>query len=60
MKTYNDIYLETRNALRASGIEGYTLEARLLVATAAGKSVRSCCATSICTPPPPSTRRFRS
>ena len=40
MKTYNDIYLETRNALRASGIEGYTLEAR--------------------TPPPPSTRRFRS
>ena len=36
MKTYNDIYLETRNALRASGIEGYTLEARLLVATAAG------------------------
>ena len=39
MKTYNDIYLETRNALRASGIEGYTLEARLLVATAAGKSV---------------------
>ena len=35
MKTYNDIYLETRNALRASGIEGYTLEARLLVATAA-------------------------
>ena len=39
MKTYNDIYLETRNALRANDIEGYTLEARLLVATAAGKSV---------------------
>lgn len=40
MKTYNDIYLSTRNALRAHGVEGYTLEARLLVATAAGKSVQ--------------------
>ena len=40
MKTYNDIYLQTRNTLRDSGIEGYTLEARLLVATAAGKSTQ--------------------
>ena len=40
MKTYNDIYLSTRNALRAHGVEGYNLEARLLVATAAGKSVQ--------------------
>ena len=40
MKTYNDIYLQTRNALRDSGIEGYTLEARLLVATASGKTTQ--------------------
>ena len=40
MRTYNDIYLSTRNALRAHGVEGYNLEARLLVATAAGKSVQ--------------------
>ncbi len=40
MKTYNDIYLQARNALRDSGIEGYTLEARLLVATAAGKTTQ--------------------
>ena len=39
MKTYNDIYLSTRNALRAHGVESYNLEARLLVATAAGKTV---------------------
>ena len=35
MKTYNDIYLQARNALREHGLEGYSLEARLLVATAA-------------------------
>lgn len=40
MKTYNDIYMLTRNALRDHGIEGYTLEARLLVATAAGKTTQ--------------------
>ena len=40
MKTYNDIYLQARNALRDHGIEGYNLEARLLVATAAGKTTQ--------------------
>ena len=40
MKTYNDIYLQARNALRDHGVEGYTLEARLLVATAAGKTTQ--------------------
>lgn len=40
MKTYNDIYLRARNALRESGIESYNLEARLLVATAAGKTTQ--------------------
>ena len=40
MKTYNDIYMLTRNALRDHGIEGYTVEARLLVATAAGKTTQ--------------------
>ena len=38
MKTYNDIYLAARNVLRQYGIEAYNLEARLLVAQAAGKS----------------------
>jgi len=40
MKTYNDIYLKSRNTLRESGIEAYNLEARLLVATAAGKTTQ--------------------
>lgn len=39
MKTYNDIYLSARNLLRLSGIEAYSLEAKLLVAGAAGKTV---------------------
>ena len=39
MKTYNDIYLTTRNTLRRAGIEAYAMEARILVACAAGKSV---------------------
>lgn len=39
MKTYNDIYLSTRNLLRQSGIEAYGQEARLIVAGAAGKTV---------------------
>ena len=38
MKTYNELYLSTRNILRQRGVEGYNLEARLLVAQAAGKS----------------------
>ena len=38
MKTYNDIYLAARNTLRRCGIEGYNLEARVLVAQAAGKT----------------------
>ena len=40
MKTYNDLYLQARNALREAGVEAYTLEARLLVATAAGKTTQ--------------------
>ena len=38
MKTYNDIYFAARNALRQHGVEAYNLEARVLVATAAGKT----------------------
>ncbi len=38
MKTYNDVYLETRRALRNAGIEAYGLEARLLLSAAADKS----------------------
>lgn len=38
MKTYNDIYMAARNALRLHGVEAYNLEARILVAEAAGKS----------------------
>lgn len=38
MKTYNDVYLETRRALRSAGIEACSLEARLLLAAAADKS----------------------
>lgn len=40
MKTYNDIFLKVRNTLREKGVEGYSLEARLLTATAAGKSAQ--------------------
>ena len=40
MKTYNDIYLSTRNLLKRSGIEAYALEARTLVACAAGKTTQ--------------------
>lgn len=39
MKTYNDVYMEARRALRSAGVEAYGLEARLLLATAADKSV---------------------
>lgn len=38
-RTYNEIYIETRKALKNAGIEAYALEARLLVAYAAGKTV---------------------
>ncbi len=38
MKTYNELYLSARNVLRQYGVEGCNLEARLLVAQAAGKS----------------------
>lgn len=37
-KTYNELYIATRNALRDAGIEAYGLEARLLVCAAAEKS----------------------
>ena len=39
MKIYNDIYLSVRNILRQRGIEGYNLEAKLIVAKAAKKTV---------------------
>jgi len=38
MQTYNDIYLGTRRKLRAAGIAAHDLEARLIVAHAAGKT----------------------
>ncbi len=38
MKTYNELYLSTRNLLRQRGVESFNLEARLLVAQAAGKT----------------------
>lgn len=39
MKTYNDIYIQARNTLRGAGIEGFNLEAKLLVARASGKTL---------------------
>ena len=38
MKTYNELYLKARNLLRQYGVSSAELEARLLVAQAAGKS----------------------
>ena len=38
-KTYNEIYIQTRKELRAAGIEAYSMEARLLVSSAAGKTM---------------------
>jgi len=38
MLTYNEIYLDTRRKLRAAGIKAHDLEARLIVACAAGKT----------------------
>ena len=40
MKTYNELYINTRNTLKRSGIEAYALEARIIVASAAGKTVQ--------------------
>ncbi|MEG1108038.1 MAG: peptide chain release factor N(5)-glutamine methyltransferase [Oscillospiraceae bacterium] len=37
-KTYNDIYIETRRRLRDEGISAFSLEARILLASAAGKT----------------------
>jgi release factor glutamine methyltransferase len=37
-KTYSDIFLKVRRELRAAGIAGYSLEARLLVSSAADKT----------------------
>jgi len=39
LKTYNELYIATRGTLKRAGIEAYALEARVLVACAAGKSV---------------------
>ena len=38
-KTYNDLYIEARKLFRDKGIEAYNLEARLIVAHAAGKTM---------------------
>lgn len=38
-KTYNDIYIEARKRLRDRGIESHSLEARLIVAHVANKSM---------------------
>ena len=38
MNTYNDLYLNTRRRLRAAGVEAHDLEARLIIAHAAGKT----------------------
>ena len=40
-KTYNEIYIKTRKALRDAGIEAYSLEARLIVSLAAGKTTEA-------------------
>ena len=40
MKTYNELYINARNTLKRSGIEAYALEARIIVASAAGKTVQ--------------------
>lgn len=37
-RTYSELYISVRNALRRAGIEAAALEGRLIVATAAGKS----------------------
>lgn len=37
-RTYNDVFLKVRKELKAANIEGYSLEARLLVSSVAGKT----------------------
>ena len=37
-KTYNELYIDLSRRLRDAGVESHTLEARLIVATAAGKT----------------------
>jgi release factor glutamine methyltransferase len=39
VKTYNDVYIEARRALRTAGVEAFGIEARILLAAAADKSV---------------------
>ena len=41
MKTYNDIYIAVRNKLRQNGVEANSIEARLIVAKAAGKTTQA-------------------
>ena len=38
-KTYNDIYIQARRRLKDAGVEAYGLEARIIVAQAAGKTM---------------------
>ena len=38
MRTYNDVYLSVRKKLKAAGIDAFSLEARLLCSSAAGKT----------------------
>ena len=38
MKTYNDMYLDLRRTLKAAGVEDYSMEARLILCAAAGKT----------------------
>jgi len=40
-KRYNDLYISTRKTLREAGVQMYSLEARILVAHAAGKSAEA-------------------
>jgi len=37
-KTYNEIYIKTRNSLRDAGIEGYDLEAKIITCIASNKT----------------------
>ena len=39
MKTYNDVYLSVRKALRGIGVESFTLESRIICACAAEKTM---------------------
>ena len=38
MKTYNEMFLEARKRLKNAGIEAYSLEARLIMIAATGKT----------------------